>query len=101
MQNFGLLITALLIVSSLSLKMTPEIGEEITNTIMVKKNEESESKQCILPSFLCFLRASNLVAAQKILKENTEADRNMAINKYMVDTCGSMKSCMVCPLDLA
>ncbi|GMR37907.1 hypothetical protein PMAYCL1PPCAC_08102, partial [Pristionchus mayeri] len=47
------------------------------------------------------VKVGDFKGAQQVLKEGTEEEKNTAINKYMVDKCASLKSCMVCPLEIA
>ncbi|KAF8361362.1 hypothetical protein PRIPAC_88285 [Pristionchus pacificus] len=47
------------------------------------------------------VKLGDFKGAQQVLKEGTDDARNKAINKYMVDKCASLKSCLVCPLEMA
>ncbi|GMR44620.1 hypothetical protein PMAYCL1PPCAC_14815, partial [Pristionchus mayeri] len=63
---------------------------------------ESNAKvKSAIASMLGNMRSGDFAAVQKVVRESDESDRKSVINKYMVDSCGHLKMCMVCPLELA
>ncbi|KAF8376077.1 hypothetical protein PRIPAC_82506 [Pristionchus pacificus] len=101
MNSFSLLLASVIVAAVYSMKMTPEI-EGCMAQVETRVGSEGDGRvKTAVEQLVANIKSKNLPAAQKVLRENNEADRNMAINKYMVDTCGPMKTCMVCPLELA
>ncbi|GMR44613.1 hypothetical protein PMAYCL1PPCAC_14808, partial [Pristionchus mayeri] len=83
-----------------SIKMTPLIVNCMAQVEdRVKAEPESQGKAAMQQMFV-FIKEGNLLAAQKALMATTEEERNMAVEKYMVDQCAPMKICWSCPVDL-
>ncbi|GMS93840.1 hypothetical protein PENTCL1PPCAC_16015 [Pristionchus entomophagus] len=101
MHKLALLIAAALVTLVHAMKMTPDI-EGCVAQVEGRVSSESDGRvKTAVEQLIANVKSSNLLAAQKVLRENTPADRDMAVNKYMVDTCGPLKTCLVCPLELA
>ncbi|KAF8374527.1 hypothetical protein PRIPAC_80956 [Pristionchus pacificus] len=101
MLSFRPLIIATLVVGAISYKMTPEIESCMAQIESQVGGETEASLKTAIEGVLAGVKTSNLLAAQKVFKEVAVPERNRTLDKYMVNSCSQMKTCFICPLELA
>ncbi|KAF8372208.1 hypothetical protein PRIPAC_78637 [Pristionchus pacificus] len=97
----SLLIATVFLYGVHAAKETPDIlscASQIEGRVGGESNAKVKST---VEQLLWSVKTGDFASAQKALRETDEVDRTASINKYMVDACGSMKTCMVCPLQMA
>ncbi|GMS93843.1 hypothetical protein PENTCL1PPCAC_16018, partial [Pristionchus entomophagus] len=75
------LITAVAVCSSIAMKMTPEIQSCMAQTESRIGDETDGRVKTAITSMINSLKSGDIVAAQKVVNSNSEAERTATLNK--------------------
>ncbi|GMR45047.1 hypothetical protein PMAYCL1PPCAC_15242, partial [Pristionchus mayeri] len=100
MNSSLLVFLAVFAAYSQAVKLTPEMEKCATQLLHMLPKETNAVHKTAITAIMKHVQEGALADAQKTVRGIPEPDRSIAINKYLIDDCIPMKSCLDCPIEL-